>query len=99
MLPRASLPLLLACLLAVPTHSLAQDSSRPPDLSGAYLANGTNPGDAASSYEAKVELKRTGEVVLALAQPERTAEIYRVKWKSCSTTFSTWRTPTRRNSS
>lgn len=81
MLPRASLPLLLACLLAVPSHSLAQDSSRPPDLSGAYMATGSNPGEEATSYEAKVELKRTGEVVLALAQPERTAEIYRIKWK------------------
>ena len=81
MIPRASLPLLLVSLLAVPEAPLAQDSSRPPDLSGAYMATGSNPGDEATSYEAKVELKRTGEVVLALAQPERTAEIYRIKWK------------------
>lgn len=81
MIPRVSLPLLVASLIAVPTPSLAQDSSRPPDLSGAYMATGSNPGEEATSYEAKVELKRTGEVVLALAQPERTAEIYRIKWK------------------
>lgn len=81
MIPRASFPLLLASLIAVPTPSPAQDSSRPPDLSGAYLATGTNPGESAGSYEAKVELKRTGEVVLALSHPERTAEVYRIKWK------------------
>jgi hypothetical protein len=81
MISRSPLPLLLASIIAIPAPLLAQDASRPPDLSGAYMATGSNPGDTVTSYEAEVELKRTGEVVLALAQPERTAEVYRIKWK------------------
>jgi len=78
---RLRLALLAAAPLALPISLEAQKAERVPDFSGAYMAAGTNPGETGTSYEAQVELKRTGEVVLALAQPERMAETYRIKWK------------------
>jgi hypothetical protein len=68
-------------VVTVPQAIRAQDTSRPPDLSGAYMANGTGAGDDHEPYEAKVELKRTGDVVVPMADPAWHVELYRLKWK------------------
>jgi len=78
------LPSLLALpflLLALPSSGAAQDADRPPDLSGAYLASGTGADDSHEPYEAKVELKRTGSVVVPIFDPAWNVELYHVKWK------------------
>ncbi len=81
-MPRIASPLVLACLFALaPRTAIAQGADRPPDLSGSYAANGTEAGDDHKPYEAKVELKRTGQVVIPMTEPAQTAEIYRLKWK------------------
>jgi hypothetical protein len=77
----ASLLGVLALFLTLPPIVAAQGSGRPPDLSGAYMASGTGAGEDHEPYEAKVELKRTGQVEVPLFEPAWTVELYRVKWK------------------
>lgn len=78
---RFASPPVFACLFALaPSTVIAQDADRPPDLSGAYSASGTQAGDDHELYEAKVELKRTGQVVIPMTEPAQTAELYRLKW-------------------
>lgn len=69
------------CLTALPHHAHAQKAVRPPDLSGAYMAAGTGADDEYNPYEAKVELKRTGQVVVPMLDPAWNVDLYKVKWK------------------
>lgn len=71
--------LLVAAALAAPLERLpAQTNQRPPDFSGAYSASVKG---AESTSEAKVELKRTGHLTVAMAGTSQEVETYRLKWK------------------
>lgn len=70
--------LIAAAVAALPDSLSAQADQRPPDLSGAYSAS---VSDARSGSEAKVELKRTRHLTVAMAETSREVDLYRVKWK------------------